>query len=79
MAVGEAGDRVYGRNGVELGRVDEQGVVWWHGAVAFKFIHNSVYSAHDQYLGKLIGGIGVTDLGQFILAVEGIRTRSSGG
>jgi hypothetical protein len=74
MEVGEAGSRVYGRNGIELGRVDDQGLVWWHGTVAFKFVHNSVYSAHDQYLGKLIGGIGVTDLGQFILAVEGIRS-----
>lgn len=67
------GSRVYGSNGVELGHIDAQGLVRLGDTVTFKIVRNAIYSMHGQHLGTLAGGIGLTDRGQFILAVEGIR------
>lgn len=76
MEVVKPGNRVFGRNGVELGHVDEQGLIWSNNAVVFRIVRGSVYSAHDQHLGKLKGGIGVTSRGQILFSVEGILTQS---
>jgi hypothetical protein len=65
-------NRVIGRNGIELGYVDKHGLVWSNDAVVFRIVRGSVYSAHDQYLGRLLGGIGVTSRGQILFSVEGI-------
>lgn len=67
------GSRVYGSNGVELGHIDAQGQVRLDGKVTFRIVRNVIYSMHGQHLGTLAGGIGLTDRGQFILAVEGLR------
>ncbi|WP_434681297.1 hypothetical protein J3P77_09405 [Pseudomonas sp. R1-18] len=74
MEVVKTGNRVFGRNGIELGYVDEHGLVWSDNAVVFRIVRGAVYSAHDQYLGKLEGGIGVTSRGQILFSVEGILT-----
>lgn len=76
MEAVKTGVRVFGRNGIELGYVDEHGLVWSNNAVVFRVVRGSVYSAHDQYLGKVEGGIGITSRGQILFSVESVLTRS---
>lgn len=61
---------IYGQNDTILGTMDSEGVIRSDRAVIFRVRDGAVYSMHDSYLGKLIGGVCRTQRGELILTLR---------
>ncbi|OBS33023.1 hypothetical protein A9K81_20400 [Pseudomonas syringae pv. syringae] len=62
--------RVYGQNDTVLGTMDSEGVIRSDRAVIFRVRHGAVYSMHESYLGKLVGGVCRTPRGELIFTLR---------
>lgn len=61
---------IYGQNDTMLGTMDSEGVIRSDRAVIFRVRDGAVYSMHDSYLGKLIGGVCRTQRGELIFTLR---------
>lgn len=61
---------IYGQNDTMLGTMDSEGVIRSDRAVIFRVRDGAVYSMHESYLGKLIGGVCRTQRGDLIFTLR---------
>jgi hypothetical protein len=61
---------IYGQNDTLLGTMDSEGVIRSDRAVIFRVRDGAVYSMHESYLGKLVGGVCCTPRGEVIFTVR---------
>lgn len=63
MDVTKVGFCVYGQTNTRLGTMDSEGVIRSDRAVIFRVRDGAVYSMHESYMGRLVGGVCRTDRG----------------
>lgn len=61
---------IYGENETLLGTMDSEGIIRSDRAVIFRVRDGAVYSMHESYLGKLVGGVCRTPRGEVIFTVR---------
>nr|WP_057435056.1 hypothetical protein [Pseudomonas syringae group genomosp. 3] len=61
---------VYGQHNTRLGTMDSEGVIRSDRAVIFRVRGGAVYSMHESYLGKLVGGVCRTPRGELIFTLR---------
>lgn len=61
---------IYGQNDTMLGTMDSEGVIRSDRAVIFRVRDGAVYSMHESYLGKLIGGVCRAQRGELIFTLR---------